>query len=221
MPFDAEEFFAVFAEYNQAIWPLQIATYVLGVVIFAVLFWRNRGAGLLIAAGMGVMWLINGIGYHWMFFSALNPPAYAFGAVFTAQAAFLIVSPVIFGGLRFRLAYDARSAAGLLFIVYAMVIYPLWGWLAGHSYPAVPVFGVAPCPTTIFTIGMLFLCEWRAARWLLIVPALWSAVGATAAVLLNVPQDTGLAVALAAVITFTIGRWRGRGFARHAPASRA
>lgn len=221
MPFDAEEFFKVFAEYNQAIWPLQVAAYVLGVVIVGLLFWKNRGAGILIASGLGAMWLINGIGYHWMFFSALNPPAFAFGGVFIIQAAFLVMSPLIFGGLRFRLAHDARSAAGLLFIAFAMVIYPLWGWLAGHGYPAAPVFGVAPCPTTIFTIGMLFLCEWRSARWLLIIPALWSAVGATAAVLLNVPQDVGLAVALAAVIVFTIGRWRGMGFARHAPTSPA
>lgn len=215
MPFNVDEFFNVFARYNEAIWPLQIAAYSLGVAIVGLLFWRNRAAGVLITSGLCVMWLINGVGHHWSFFSALNRPALVFGAGFTAQAAFLLVAPVVFGGLRFHLTRDARSVAGLILVAFAMVFYPLWGWLTGHSYPAVPVFGVAPCPTTIFTIGILVLCEWRAARWLLIIPGLWSAIGATAAVLLDVPQDTGLAVALATILVFGVGHWRGMGFARH------
>ena len=215
MPFTVDEFFALFARYNEAIWPLQISAYILGVAIVGLAFFKSRTADVLIPAGLGVMWLINGVGYHWSFFSALNKPAFVFGVVFTAQAAFLLFAPVIFGGLRFHVARDARSVAGLALVAFAMVFYPVWGLLAGHSYPAVPVFGVAPCPTTIFTIGILFLCDWRAARWLLIIPGLWSVIGATAAVLLDVPQDTGLAVALVAALMFGAGHWRGMRFARH------
>jgi hypothetical protein len=36
-----------------------------------------------------------------------------------------------------------------------MVVYPLLGIRFGHSYPRAPLFGVAPCPTTIFTFGLL------------------------------------------------------------------
>lgn len=53
----------------------------------------------------------------------------------------------------------------MLLILYALIGYPAFGYFAGHHYPSVPVFGVAPCPTTIFTIG------------------------GSAAVLLSVPQD--------------------------------
>ena len=72
-------------------------------------------------------------------------------------------------------------------IVYAMLLYPAIGALAGQSYPAVPVFGVAPCPLVIFTFGVLLLADPLPLR-LLIVPLLWSLVGGSAALLLQVPQ---------------------------------
>jgi len=37
MPFTTEQFFAVFAAYNQAIWPLQVAAALVGLVATAVL----------------------------------------------------------------------------------------------------------------------------------------------------------------------------------------
>jgi hypothetical protein len=46
---------------------------------------------------------------------------------------------------------------GVALIAYAVVIYNALGYVLGHSWPNLPVFGVAPCPTTIFTFGMLLL----------------------------------------------------------------
>jgi hypothetical protein len=44
-----------------------------------------------------------------------------------------------------------------LLIVHAMLVYPVLGIVSGHVYPGQPIFGVAPCPTTIFTFGLLLL----------------------------------------------------------------
>jgi hypothetical protein len=66
--------------------------------------------------------------------------------------------------------------------------------VVGHDYPATPTFGL-PCPTTIFTIGMLMLMTPSTPRWLYIAPLLWTLVGSTAAFLLGVYQDLGLVVA--------------------------
>jgi Family of unknown function (DUF6064) len=80
-----------------------------------------------------------------------------------------------------------------LLIAYGLVIYPLIGLLGAHPYPATPLFGVAPCPTVIFTLGCLLLSN---AGWsYFVVPLLWSAIGGSAAVLLAVPQDYGLVLA--------------------------
>ena len=78
------------------------------------------------------------------------------------------------------------------FIVYALLIYELLGCWAGHGLMAGPLFGVAPCPTTIFTIGMLLLARGGWVVWLSIIPLLWSLVGLAAALQLGIPEDFGL-----------------------------
>lgn len=79
-------------------------------------------------------------------------------------------------------------------IVFALAIYPAWSVSAGHNYPALPTFGL-PCPTTIFTIGVLALSVRPYPRSPLVVPVLWSFIGIQAAFLLSVPQDISLVVA--------------------------
>jgi len=74
------------------------------------------------------------------------------------------------------------------------VVYPVWSAYAGHPYPATPTFGL-PCPTTIFTIGLLCFAVPPMPRSPLIVPLLWCLVGAQAAFLLGVQPDLGLIAA--------------------------
>jgi hypothetical protein len=215
VPFTEEQFFQVFSTYNIAVWPLPIAAYVLGLVALGLLFWRTRSATLLICGILALMWLVTGAGYHWSFFAEINPAARLFGAVFLFQALLLAIAPFLSRGFRIVPAKDAHTAAGLSLVTYALVVYPLLGRLAGHAYPAVPVFGIAPCPTTIFTIGLLLLGTWRTARWLLVIPALWGVVGGSAAVLLGVPQDYGLIAALLVAVGIAVARWSGARVARH------
>ena len=200
LPFGAEQFFGVFAEYNRAIWPVQIVAYAFGgvAVAMALLSRLHR----LVAAALAAMWLWTGIGYHWIFFAVINPVAFGFGALFVLQAALLIWIGTVRGELAFRRpACAMRLALSLLLVGYAMVLYPLIGAWTGHRYPAAPAFGVTPCPVTIFSFGLLALAEARPLwRWLtLAVPVLWAIIGGSAAVLLGVQQDWMLPVA--AVLT--------------------
>jgi hypothetical protein len=57
------------------------------------------------------------------------------------------------------------------------------------------MFGVAPCPTTIFTFGILLWATKPVPAYLLIIPLLWSFFGIIAAVNWRVYQDYGLVVA--------------------------
>lgn len=203
MPFTVDEFFAVFAAWNAAIWPLQPVTLLAGVVL-AVAALRTGGVGGgPVYALLAAMWAINGIGYHGLYFSRINPLAPAFAAAFVAEAALLAAAAWRDRRARFAAGRGWRQLAGAALIAFALAAYPLWGHLAGHRYPAVPVFGVAPCPTTIFTIGMLLLGQGRWVTAALAIPALWSAVGGSAAVLLGVPQDYGLIAALILLVATT------------------
>ncbi|TGQ38487.1 MULTISPECIES: DUF6064 family protein [unclassified Mesorhizobium] len=80
---------------------------------------------------------------------------------------------------------------GAAFLFYTAVLYPLIGMATGHTYPEMPMFGVTPCPVTIFTFGMLLLTTQRLPRWLLVIPFVfvWSLIGGSAAIALGVTQD--------------------------------
>ena len=194
LPFTSEQFIALFATYNTAIWPLQIGAYLLGAVAIALLFSRRQQADRVIVAILAAMWLWTGLVYHALFFSAINKAAYLFAALFVVQSGALIYQGVYRDGLRFSLHPGWTAWAGGLFIIYAAVIYPLIGLSTGHRYPEMPMFGVTPCPVTILTFGLLLLTTPQLSRWLLVIPFVWSLIGGSAAILLNVPQDWFLLV---------------------------
>ena len=79
-------------------------------------------------------------------------------------------------------------------MIFAWFIYPAWTYLAGHRYPAFPTFGL-PCPTTLFTIGLLAFLVKPYPRSAFVVPVLWCFVGAQAAFAFDVSADLGLIVA--------------------------
>jgi len=205
-PFTVAQFFAVFADYNAAIWPLQIVAYGLGVLAVVALWLRRPSANQVILSVLALMWAMNGIGYHLLFFAEINPIAPAFAALFLLQSILFAGAVLIPNDLRFEIWPNFISAAGLSCVVYALLIYEILGYRAGHGPMAGPLFGVAPCPTTIFTIGMLLLARGKWVVRLSIIPILWSLVGLAAAVQLGIPEDFGLPVAaLALVIALTVG----------------
>jgi hypothetical protein len=209
LPFTQDAFFAVFGRYNTLVWPLIPIFYLLGAASVALLFRPSRAAALFISLTLAAMWLVNGVGYHWAFFREINPAAPIFGAIFVLQAALLILLSFRNADLRFTVRLDGRSTIGLMLVLFAATLYPVWGWLAGHVWPQMPAFGVAPCPTTIFTIGILLMGSWHVVRWLLILPGVWAAVGGSAAILLGVPQDFALLAALVLLILVATARLAG------------
>lgn len=203
LPFTREQFVAVFAEYNAGIWPAQILAYLLGLGMVALLLRPSPAASRVVAAGLAGMWAWTGIAYHWAFFSTINKAALAFGALFVLQAAVFLYAGVVRDRLRFGGVSGPLAWLGWALVAYAALVYPLLGLALGHPPAEIPMFGVTPCPVTIFTFGLLLLTNATVSRWILAIPFLWSLVGGSAAFLLGVPQDwlllaSGLAVFLIA-----------------------
>jgi hypothetical protein len=153
--------------------------------------WAARAA----AAVLALFWVWNGLAYHLAFFAPVNPAAYGFAALFVVQGMLFLGYGTIAGRLRFAGRTDWQDVLGLLLIAYAALVYPALGYLFGHAWPHAPMFGVAPCPTTIFSIGILILAAGALPLWLVALPVVWAGIGGTAAVLLNVPEDFGLLLA--------------------------
>ena len=212
IPFTVEQFFAVFRDYNEAIWPAQIIAYILGILALVLAVRKINLSDRIISAILAVFWVWMGIFYHILHFSVINPAAWVFGIVFILQGLLFLVAGTFLGKLSFRFKLESLPLLGAFFILYAMVIYPLLGLFFGHVYPAAPMFGVAPCPTTIFTIGVLLWAAKKVPGYLLIIPFLWSLIGMSAAINLRVPQDYGLvaAVVIGTVLILVRNRRAGR-----------
>jgi hypothetical protein len=194
LPFTIDQFLDVFARMNAAIWPAQIGAYLLG---GGALFLALRGgpvATRAVPALLAGAWAFVAVVYHLVFFAAINPVARVFGAAFLVEAA-LLGEAAARGRLAFGFVPSVRGWLGLAVIAYAGVVYPALGAASGHGWPRSPMFGVAPCPTTIFTFGVLLLARGAVPARLLAVPLLWALVGASAALQLRVREDLGLVAA--------------------------
>ena len=163
LPFKPNQFLEVFAAYNRAVWPAQLV-------------------------GLAVMWLWTGVAYHAPFFARINPAAIAFATLFVVQGLRFAHAALLRSDLRFGAARGARAGVGWALVVYSVLVYPLIG-IASHGYPAMPMFGITPCPVTLFSLGLLLLAQPPVPRRLLVIPSLWALIGGRAALLLAVPQD--------------------------------
>jgi len=195
IPFTVEQFFGVFGTYNAAIWPIQILAYVLGIGAVALAIREGKLSARIVSAILAFFWIWMGIFYHILYFRVINPTAWILGIFYILQGLLFLLVGTIFGRLAFRFILKPLPIIGGCFILYAMVVYLLLGFSFGHSYPKVPIFGVAPCPTTIFTFGILLWAKRSVPTYLLVIPLLWSFLGISAAVNLRVPQDYGLVAA--------------------------
>jgi hypothetical protein len=195
VPFTTEQFLTVFVSYNRAVWPMQIFSYVLGALVIVFTMVKTGYARRIVMSVLAFFWIWMGVVYHIRFFSHINRAAYVFGGLFIVQA--IIFS--LFGTVREKMHFSFRQnlygLTGALFILYAMVVYPLLGNALGHGYPKAPMFGVAPCPTTIFTFGILLWADRKVPIYFLIIPLIWSIIGFSAAISLGIREDIGLLVA--------------------------
>ena len=90
-PFTAEQFFDVFREYNEAVWPTQLALTAFAVLIAVLLARRAPTAGSWSRIVLGAFWLWMGAVYHLSFFVTINTAATAFGIALAIAAGIFLL----------------------------------------------------------------------------------------------------------------------------------
>ena len=194
IPFTVDQFLSVFERYNVAIWPAQLFLYAIGVLAIYLGFQRTVDFSRSISLVLSMFWIWMGFLYHFWFFSAINKAALIFAAFFVLQSILFFIAGVWKNNLIFQFRPDLFGVTGGVFLIYALVVYPAFSYWLGHRYPAAPTFGL-PCPTTIFTFGMLLWTIRRVPLYLLPIPFAWSLLGISAAILFGLIEDYGLLIA--------------------------
>jgi hypothetical protein len=206
-PFTAEAYYSLFETYNGAIWPAQPVAYALGVAVLVLALRPVAGGGRVALLVLAAFWLWNGAAYHLLHFLQINFAALGFAALFVLQGVSL-AALALGRGRDFGFRTGLIGWSGLVFVLFALVAYPLLAWLAGHGWPRAAVFGVAPAPMTIFTLGVLLMLD-GAPLMLAVIPLVWSLAAGTAAVVrLGTPEDLSLLVA--GVAGFGLLVWKRR-----------
>ena len=190
LPFTREQFFSIFENYNTAVFPMQILLSLIGCAIIMLIFKRqSKFAGYL----LGCVWIWTGIAYHIMFFSRINKAAFIFGTTFIVQGILFIILAY---RNQFLFVYrkDTVTRISSFFILFGLILYPIVGYILEQSPVLVISFGL-PCPTTIFTCGLLGLHAGKIKIRYLIIPLVWSFIGLFAAILMGVYQDVLMPIA--------------------------
>jgi hypothetical protein len=184
----------VITTYNEAVWPMQIVLTVIAFLSLLLVWKENKHSSRIMSGILGAFWIWMGIAYHWIHFTSINKAAWIFGGLFTVQGVLFLYDSGFSRKLLFSLKESGSRILAWVFFAYALVIYPIMGTTIGHAYPELPTFGL-PCPTTIFTFGILLTSVRRVPYRLLIIPAIWSIIGFGAAVNFGIYEDIGLLVA--------------------------
>jgi len=201
-----DQFLDLLQTYNISIWPMQIITSALGLVAVILVFfsWQRSNQAILVI--LSLFWLWTGLVFCIGYWASLSKPAYLFGALFVIQGVIFLMM-LAQGRLSFRFLPGGYSLIGLVVIAYAILGYPMVGQALNHIYPRSLPFGVVPCPTTIFTIGMLMLTDKPFPRYVLVIPLIWSFCGVVP-VSKGVLEDIGLICSGLCAFAFLVQRGR-------------
>jgi hypothetical protein len=205
LPFSREDFFDLFAAYNGALWPAVVALWVASVLAAVWMLSSRRSHDRWLSGLLVIQWAWSAVAYHVVFFTRINPAAWLFAAIFLLQATVFFWSGVIRGHLAFMASRTVWTKIGWFLVVYAL-LYPAINAVEHGNILSIPTFGL-PCPTTIFTAGLLLLAMPHS-RIFSIVPIVWSVIGGSAAFLLGVSADYALPVAGAALAVFELQKSR-------------
>jgi hypothetical protein len=199
--FSPRTYYRLFELYNTDVWPTQVLALVLGLAILAGTIVSTPWSGRVIAAMLAVFWLIVAWAYLLQRYDTINWAARYFAIGFALEAVLLAWTGIIRNHLRAETGTVAK--VGVAIIVYALAIHPLIASLSGRPWTQAEIFGLAPDPTVIATLGVL-LAATRPNWHLLILPLLWCAISGLTLWTMESPEAPPMALIAAVVMAVTV-----------------
>jgi hypothetical protein len=182
--FSPRTYYRLFELYNAELWPAQVLTLGLGLALWLAL-WQGRAWALRAACALhGAAWLWVAWAFHWQRFASIDWAATWYAAAFALQGTLLCAVAAIGNGDHGAEPRRRTRALGLALLLMALVAPPALGVLLGRPWQQAEVFGLAPDPTVLATLGLLLLLRARRAPGRLVwlawpLPLLWCLVTGT------------------------------------------
>ena len=178
--FSPRTYYRMIERHNEAVWPAQLLTMALGIGILGALRQPSTTQGRIIAGILALLWMWVAWAFLLYRYATINWAIKYVVPFFVLEALLLVWWGVIGGKLSFAVRPTAIGRLGTALFVLSLLLYPALAVIVGRPWNQAEVFGIAPDPTVIATVGLLLLTS--RLRWgLLPVPLLWC--GITAATL--------------------------------------
>ena len=209
--FSPRVYWRTFELHNAALWPLQVLALAAGIVILLLVARRPRSSARWLALLLAILWIFVGWSFLWSRYATINWAVTYVAPAFAVEGVLLLVAGPLLNGV----AFDRRGFAGwtgYFLFAFALAGQPLLAPLQGRGWASSEVFGIAPDPLAIATLGLLLLARGRLVPLLLPIPVLWCLLSGITLRTMGEPQAwvhySALALAAAAWI-WTIARQRG------------
>lgn len=169
--FSARTYYRQFALMNRELWPLHVPALLAGLVILTAMLRPRPGASRVAFGLLALAWAWVAWAYHAERYADINTGAPWFAVGFVVQA-------LLLGWMALR--PPAQSPAGVrarlaqLVLVAGLAAWPLLAPLGGRGWMQAEVFGLAPDPTVVATLGALLF--WRAPWPLWMIPLAWCVI---------------------------------------------
>ena len=175
--FSPRVYWRLFELHNEAVWPLQILTLLLGAAVLVLVVrprpWSRRAISAMLAAA----WLWIAWAFLWNRYSQINWAVVYAAPAFILEALVLAWMGTLRGHLRFVASRSLAGVAGFLLLSFAVILHPVVAKLGGRGFGAAEIVGIAPDPTVIATLGLLTMASGNVTAWLcLVVPLAWCLV---------------------------------------------
>jgi hypothetical protein len=204
--FSARTYYRLFELYNRAIWPAQLLALLLGLIVLWRLHRASPRQGSAVTVILAAGWLWTAWAYLLEYYDTINWAARYFAIGFVIQALLLIWTGVVGSRLLFQPHGDWIGRTGLGLFAFALVVKPLIGPLVGRDWTQAEIFGVAPDPTVLATLGILLTVHTRPPWGLMVIPLIWCALSGATLWTMGSPEAWIMPVAALGALGFAVCR---------------
>jgi Family of unknown function (DUF6064) len=188
--FSPRTYYRLVERHNLALWPAQIVALALAVAVAGLLRRPTPARSRAIAGILAVLWAWVGWAFVARRYAAINWAASYLAWLFVAETLLLGWLGAAGGRLRFGWRRDPAGLVGGALFLGSVALYPVLAPALGRGWTQSELFGIAPDPTVLGTVGLLLMAEGspHPRRALLAAPLAWCLLGGATLLAMESPE---------------------------------